>query len=97
MSATELPLAKATEKVLASMQMVLEKTLVARDREIEGLSGGGKGMSNSSGFDEGGGSADSEEKKRHLRETKAAEVRVVRNVRDLWLPEERYKAVEIEI
>ncbi len=92
--ATELPLAKATEKVLASMQMVLEKTMHARDRELAGLVEGGKGMSSSSGVEVGDGG---EEKRRYLAETKAAEVRVVRNVRDLWCPEERYKALELVV
>ncbi|KAF7502653.1 hypothetical protein GJ744_005407 [Endocarpon pusillum] len=94
-SATELPLAKATEKVLASMQMVLEKTMQARDRKLAGLTEGGKGMSSSSGVEVGG--DDGEGKRRYLAETKAAEVRVVRNVRDLWCPEERYEACELQV
>lgn len=93
-SATELPLAKATEKVLASMQMVLEKTMQARDRELAGLTEGGKGMSSSSGVEAGD---DGEGKRRYLAETKAAEVRVVRNVRDLWCPEERYEVCELQV
>lgn len=91
-AATELPLAKATEKVLASVQMVLEKTVVARDREVAGWTKDGKGMSTSQGVDAEAG----EGTRRHLAETKAAEVRVVRNVGDLWGPEERYRAVELE-
>lgn len=93
-SATELPLAKATEKVLASMQMVLEKTMQARDRELAGLTEGGKGMSSSSGVEVGD---DGEGQRRYLAETKAAEVRVVRNVRDLSCPEERYEACELQV
>jgi pyridoxine kinase len=92
--ATELPLAKATEKVLASMQMILEKTLEARDRELADLTADGRGMSSSAGVDVGNGGGSS---RRHLAETKAAEVRLVRNVRDLWQPEERYKAVELQV
>lgn len=92
--ATELPLARATEKVLSSMQMVLEGTLEARDREVAGMSADGKGMSSSAGVDMG---SNGEGLRRHLRETKAAEVRLVRNVKALWQPEERYKAVEMEV
>lgn len=36
--ATELPLAKAAEQVVASMHAVLQKTKVARDEELEGMS-----------------------------------------------------------
>lgn len=93
--ATDLPLAKATEKVLSSMQSVLEKTVAARDRQIEGLAEGGKAMSNSSGVEVGDGEGGPS--RRYLAETKAAEVRVVRNVRDLCWPEERYQAVELEV
>lgn len=93
-AATELPLAKATEKVLASMQMILEKTLEARDRELAGLAAEGRGMSCSTGVDMVSGE---ESHRRYLAETKAAEVRVVRNVKDLWQPEDRYKAVELEV
>ncbi len=97
--ATELPLAKATEMVLASLQMVLEQTLRARDAEVARLGEGGKSMSSSSGVegvadDDGG---DGEAKRRYLAETKAAEVRVVRNVRALCWPEERYKALELRV
>lgn len=93
-NATELPLAKATEKVLASLQMVLEKTLAARDAEISSISIHGTEMSSSTGVDMGvnGGSM-----RRHLAETKAAEVRLVRNVKDLWQPEARYQAVQLDI
>lgn len=96
-SAPDLPLAKATEKVLASMQTVLEKTVAARDEEIKALSAHGKAMSSSSSFAgvDVGGSEVEEDMMRRLAETKAAEVRVVRNVRDLWQPEERCRAVEL--
>lgn len=94
--AVELPLAKATEKVLSSMHMVLEKTIKARDEEMSrfGLSPGA-----SVGGVEGQGApeSDSEDKRRYLAQTKAAEVRVVRNARDLVCPEERFKAVAMEV
>jgi pyridoxine kinase len=92
--ATELPLAKAAEKVLASIQMVLEKTLEARDAEIARISADGKEMSSSAGIDAG---TNGESQRRHLAETKAAEVRLIRNVKDLWQPEDRYKATELEV
>ncbi|KAI1612987.1 pyridoxal kinase [Exophiala viscosa] len=94
--AVDLPLARATEKVLSSMQMVLEKTITARDEEMSkfGLSPGA-----SVGGVEGLGAtdSDSEDKRTYLAQTKAAEVRVVRNAKDLVYPEERYKAVAMEV
>lgn len=70
--ATELPLARAAEKVLAAMHRVLQKTMEARNAELE-LKGGVE--------EEEGEVGDKEaEKKAHLRRTKAAEVRLVRNV-----------------
>ncbi len=77
--AVELPLARAAEMVLGSMQSVLWKTKVARDEALEGM-GGVLEM-------EGG-----SEKRVHLRKTKAAEVRVVRNLEDLRAPERVYRA-----
>lgn len=90
-AAADLPLAHATQKVLSSMQMVLERTVRERDREMRMWESGmrtGGGLDDAS--DEGGG------RRRHLAETKAAEVRVVRNVRALCEPEERYRAVGLE-
>ena len=93
-AAIDLPLAKATEKVLSSMQVVLEKTLKARDKEMEGF-GASPGASIGGVDGELGG--DSEAKRRYLAETKAAEVRVVRYARDLLDPEPRYKAQALEV
>lgn len=92
--AVDLPLAKATEKVLSSMQMVLEKSWQVRDEEMKQF---GKGPGASVGGVEGEGETVGEEKRRFLAETKAAEVRVVRNVRDLIAPEARYKAQVLEV
>lgn len=94
--AVDLPLARAVEKVLSSMQMVLEKTLVARDEELRSF---GQSPGASIGGVEGQGNAgsDSEGKRRYLAETKAAEVRVVRNAKDLIHPEQRYKAQSLEV
>lgn len=65
--ATELPLAKATEKVLASMHAVLTKTAKSREEELHGLN-------------------EEDEKKLHLRRTRASEVRVVKFTEDLRNP-----------
>ncbi|EXJ82394.1 pyridoxine kinase [Capronia epimyces CBS 606.96] len=98
--AVDLPLAKAVEKVLSSMQMVLEKTLAARNDELRSF---GQGPGASIGGVEGqvavavGGGGDDESKRRFLAETKAAEVRVVRNARDLTHPEPRYRAQAVEV
>ena len=80
--ATDLPLARATEKVLASMHTVLEKTKTARDEALERMSGPLGTLERE---------RDSE-KRLHLRKTKAAEVRVVRNVADLKEPKVVFRA-----
>ena len=90
--AEETPLARAAEKVLSSMQMVLEKTMKARDREMEGF---GKSPGARVGAVEGDQST-SEETRQYLAETKAAEVRVVKNWRCLVEPEERYQAKPLD-
>lgn len=96
----ELPLAKACEKVLSSMQAVLEKTAKAREEVMKVYVGGeeekGKSGSVGSGMD-GVPGGDSVDKKRYLAATKAGEVQVVRNVADLRQPEERYKAELLEV
>ena len=84
--ATSLPLAQATEKVLESLQAVLEKTKHARDEELERL-GGPMGVLEKE--------RDSEKKLR-LRTSKAAEVRVVRCLNDLRSPVGQFKAVSLE-
>lgn len=95
-AAVDLPLARATEKVLSSMQMVLEKTMAARDAEMAGF-GNSPGASVGGVEGEGNPNNDSEAKRRYLALTKAAEVRVVRNATDLVKPEERYKAMPLEV
>lgn len=81
-SASELPLAKATVKTLASMHSVLEKTLEARAAELA--------VSTDGVLLDG----EDAEKREHLRRTKAAEVRLVRNVRFLQEPVVEFKAQE---
>jgi len=80
-SGPDLPLAKATEKVLASMHAVLQDTAehytrVARSIDEEGELNEGTGEEASK----------DREMKNHLRLTRAAEVRVVRNTKCLREP-----------
>jgi pyridoxine kinase len=96
--AVELPLARSCEKVLSSMQMVLEKTVKARDEAMKQFDGERAGKTDSVGVGvEGINGEDSEGKKRYLTETKAAEIRVVRNVADLRSPEVKFKARAVEV
>jgi len=71
--AVKLPLAKAVEKVLASMCAVLVKTKERRDRELARI-------------EETVGKDGEGEKTLHLRKTKAAEIQLVRNLRVLREP-----------
>ncbi|TGO31161.1 hypothetical protein BPAE_0001g00550 [Botrytis paeoniae] len=82
--ATELPLARATEKVLASMHEVLAKTKIARDEEIEKW----KNVV-------GGRAKDEDSKREGLVRSKAAEVRLVRNVHFLKNPVVRFRAESV--
>ena len=94
-TAENLPLAKAVEKVLSSMQMVLEKTVEARDQELEANGWGEKERSNAAGVEASRG-GDGQDKREYLARTKAGEVRVVRNRQALIAPEIRYKAKRFE-
>lgn len=76
--AVDLPLAKAAEKVLGSMHVILQKTKAARDKALEGTG--------ETGVDQSG------EKTLWLRKTKAAEVKVMRHLKDLREPEEVWRA-----
>ncbi|MCJ1402467.1 putative pyridoxal kinase [Xylographa trunciseda] len=78
--ALHLPLAKAAEKVLASMHTILEKTKETGDRALADQTSGASDMEGSS------------ENLLYLRQTKAAEVRLVRNLDDLRHPVVNYKA-----
>ena len=80
----DLPLTKAVEKVLASMHSVLEKTKVARDQALEDIGGIMEQEKDS-------------EKRMHLRKTKAAEVRLVRNLKDLREPRVIFKAETLDM
>ncbi|KAH8602671.1 Ribokinase-like protein [Bisporella sp. PMI_857] len=82
--ATDLPLARATEKALASMHEVLTNTKQHRDAEIERYNNqiGGRGK-------------DEDEKRLRLVRSKAAEVRLVRNLPSLKNPEVRFRAEKV--
>ena len=80
--ATNLPLAKAAEKVIGSMNAILVKTKEARDQELGGM-GEPLGVMEKE--------RDSE-KRLGLRRTKAAEVRVVQCLEDLRSPRTDWKA-----
>jgi pyridoxine kinase len=81
--ATELPLAKAAEKVLASMHAVLTKTKEARDHELELYK---KKLT---------GTDTPDEKKMKLMTSKATEVRLVRNLGSLRKPKVMFKAEDV--
>lgn len=92
---TELPLAKAAEKVLASMHVVLKKTMLTRLRELQSMN---EEQTRELNVGLGEEADQHKEMERHLRLTKAAEVRVVRNWRDLVdPPESEFKAQELDI
>lgn len=81
--AAELPLARAAERVLESMHVVLGKTAAACEEEMARVA---EEEARVMGAEDGGVEAARErEFKRHLRRMRASEVRVVRNVGDLLL------------
>lgn len=84
--ATELPLASATVKVLASMHSVLEKTIQARNAELRAAAAVAQ--------DEANLTDEERQKRQFLLRTKAAEVRLVRNVRYLQNPTVTFTAQE---
>jgi pyridoxine kinase len=85
-SATTLPLAQATLKVLSSMHSVLERTMEARNAELANIA---LETSQIEGL-----SVEERQKQDYLRRTKAAEVRLVRNVQFLRDPLVQFEAQE---
>lgn len=90
--ATDLPLAKATVRTLESMHAILMKTAKAREEEIAAM------KQSEVGSAEG----EDAEKKYHLLQTRASEVRVVRCVEDLKTPKlegvkVKFKAEAVDI
>lgn len=81
---SNLPLAQATIKVLSSMHDVLERTMEARDAEL----------ATSVPVQNGDLSPEEQQKREHLRRTKAAEVRLVRNARFLRDPLTQFSVQE---
>lgn len=79
-AATELPLAKATEKVLSSMHDVLLKTKIQKDAELERYNA------------KTGGRAEEDEKRYKLAVAKASEIRLVRNLHYLKNPSAKFTA-----
>ena len=86
--ATELPLALAAEKALASMQEVLTRTKKSRDEDLESYQQ--KPKVRDSGLQE-------DDKELHLRITKASEVRLVRNMEHLRNPQLKFHAEKVDI
>ncbi|MCJ1310917.1 putative pyridoxal kinase [Agyrium rufum] len=121
--AVDLPLAKAAERVLGCMHIVLEKTMESarRDSVVERKEGEGGGFAGVDDDDAnvgaGIGNTDDEKmegsavkegdedeskvkaasKAKHLRETKALEIKLVRNIADLREGAVRYWAKEFKI
>lgn len=93
----DLPLAKATEKVLASMHAILKDTAEYYKKESENFD-----VQIETELNEGTGDEAGDEKKveKHLKLTRAAEIRVVRNAHALRAPPDmdnfRAQAVEVE-
>lgn len=87
-AATDLPLAKSTVKVLASMHSVLEKTLEARDVELRAISASADTTA------PGASSEEERQKEDNLRRSKAAEVRLIRHTRFLREPTVEFEAKE---
>lgn len=85
-ASTDLPLAKATEKVLSSMHYVLERTMEARTAELAAAAAAEE--VDTEGTDE------QKQFRKHLRETKAGEVRLIRNVHALRNPQVIFRARE---
>ena len=92
--APELPLAKATEKVLASMQAVLAKTAAYCDEEMRLFDAEEAREGRATGKEAG-----ERAMQRHLRLTRASEVRVARNIADLVSPKhvERFRARTVDV
>jgi pyridoxine kinase len=83
--AVDLPLARAAELALASMHIVLERTKKHRDEEMEKWDA-----------TVGARETKEDEKAQYLRETKGAEVRLVRNLDALRNPVVQFKAERVE-
>lgn len=92
MPADELPLAKACQKVLASMQSILGKTSVLCDEKMKAYDARAE--------KDGRGQDDDAERalRRHIALSNASEVKVVRYVKDILDPPEveKFKPRKVE-
>jgi pyridoxine kinase len=84
---TDLPLALAAEKALASMQEVLTRTKKSRDEELESYQLEAKARNLE---------LQEDDKESHLRITKASEVRLVRNMEYLRNPQLKFHAEKVD-
>jgi pyridoxine kinase len=82
--ALDLPLARAAEKVLASMHEVLSKTSTAMDAEVEKIK---KELVRTT--------EEEDKKKLHLLKSKAAELRLVRHLDSLQFPKVEFTAKKL--
>ncbi|KAL2133913.1 hypothetical protein VTI74DRAFT_1387 [Chaetomium olivicolor] len=87
--ALDLPLARAAEKVLASMHEVLTKTAESMQRTIK------KAQAGIAADAVDGVGEEAEEKKLHLLKSKAAELRLVRHLDSLRFPEVEFRAARL--
>jgi pyridoxine kinase len=98
--ALDLPLARAAEKVLASMHEVLAKTAERMEGAVEkarrGVAAGvvADGVGSVDGAEAGAG-AEAEKKKTHLLKSKAAELRLVRHLDSLRFPKVEFRATRL--
>jgi len=95
-AAPDLPLAKATVKVLSSMGAVLDKTMKAMKQEMDKYQVSKRASLDARNTHRDDGDEEEETKSWFLARTKAAEVRAVRNARDLIYPGIRFEAVALD-
>jgi pyridoxine kinase len=87
--ALDLPLARAAEKVLASMHEVLAKTAERMEGAVE------KARARAAKEDVDGVGTEAEEKRMYLLKTKAAELRLVRHLDSLRFPKVEFRATRL--
>jgi pyridoxine kinase len=98
--ALDLPLARAAEKVLASMHEVLAKTAERMEGAVEkarrGVAAGvvADGVGSVDGAEAGAG-AEAEKKKTHFLKSNAAELRLVRHLDSLRFPKVEFRATRL--
>ena len=92
--ALDLPLARAAEKVLASMHEVLAKT-AERMEEVVEKARAEAGVERGVVVDGEGAGAEAEKKRMHLLKSKAAELRLVRHLDSLRFPKVEFRATRL--